>query len=324
METIAQVLVGTDKALAVEEPNAVLLLGDTNSCLAAIAAKRRQIPILHMEAGNRCFDQRVPEDINRKIVDHVSDINLPYTERARRYLLAEGLRPEMVIKTGSPMREVLEYYRTKIDGSDVLERLGLRPRQYFVVSAHREENVDSVENLVDLGALLFVVRQRGGHSLAVLVDGVHQCGFGAAIDLPGRLCALMLPGAVVETGGSEIERQTGFATEALVIANLPGQFGAADQPEAWDAGQALVEPRLGGEPRRLVLERLDLVTQGEQAAGIDDDHRADPVHVGREMGVALPLRDEGRMLDAHPADLAQGRQPEPGKLAQVVATAEQP
>jgi len=148
--TIGSVIAKADAVMAVEEPDALLILGDTNSCLAAIAAKRRKIPIFHMEAGNRCFDERVPEEINRKIVDHVSDINLPYTEHARRYLLAEGLKPEMVIKTGSPMREVLEHYRAPIDRSDVLSRLGLSNRKYFLVSSHREENVDSPPSLLAL------------------------------------------------------------------------------------------------------------------------------------------------------------------------------
>jgi UDP-N-acetylglucosamine 2-epimerase len=149
-ETIAQVIAKSDEVMAAEKPDAVLLLGDTNSCLAVISAKRRKIPIFHMEAGNRCFDQRVPEEINRRIVDHTSDINLTYTEHARRYLLAEGLKPETVIKTGSPMKEVLTHYRAGIDSSDILNRLGIKPGHYIVVSAHREENVDAPANFSDL------------------------------------------------------------------------------------------------------------------------------------------------------------------------------
>ena len=136
--------------MASENPDALLLLGDTNSCLAVISAKRRKIPIFHMEAGNRCFDQRVPEEINRKIVDHTSDINLTYTEHARRYLILEGLKPETIIKSGSPMKEVLDYYRPQIEKSDVLKQLNLEPGQYIVVSAHREENVDSEINFKNL------------------------------------------------------------------------------------------------------------------------------------------------------------------------------
>lgn len=153
-QTIGNVIAKSDVVMEKVQPDAVLMLGDTNSCLAAIAAKRRKIPIFHMEAGNRCFDQRVPEEINRKIVDHISDINMTHTEHARRYLLAEGIRPEMVIKTGSPMKEVLEHHRTEIEVSDVLRRLGLNKAGYFVVSAHREENIETDENFNDLLATL--------------------------------------------------------------------------------------------------------------------------------------------------------------------------
>lgn len=153
-DTIGQVIMAADKALQQYEPEALLLLGDTNSCLAAIAAKRRKIPIFHMEAGNRCFDFRVPEEINRRIVDHTSDINLTYSEIAREYLLREGLPPDQVIKTGSPMREVIEHYKPRIDASTVLEQLGLSAHRYFVVSSHREENVDSPENLARLYGVL--------------------------------------------------------------------------------------------------------------------------------------------------------------------------
>ena len=152
--TIGNVIAKSDKVMAMEKPEALLLLGDTNSCLSAISAKRRKIPIFHMEAGNRCFDQRVPEEINRKIIDHLSDINLPYTEHARRYLLAEGLKPETIIKTGSPMMEVLNYFRAEIDASTVLEKLNIEPREYFLVSTHREENIDSDINFQDLLATL--------------------------------------------------------------------------------------------------------------------------------------------------------------------------
>jgi len=149
-QAIANIIAKSDEVLERENPDALLLLGDTNSCLSAIAAKRRKIPIFHMEAGNRCFDERTPEEINRKIVDHVSDINLPYSEHARRYLLAEGLKADTVIKTGSPMREVLQYYMPKIERSGVLKELAVTPGGYFLVSAHREENVDTPENLLAL------------------------------------------------------------------------------------------------------------------------------------------------------------------------------
>jgi UDP-N-acetylglucosamine 2-epimerase len=149
-QTIAQVIQKSDEVMGKEQPDAVLLYGDTNSCLAVIAAKRRKIPVFHMEAGNRCFDQRVPEELNRKVLDHLSDINLVLTEHARRYLIAEGINPETIIKTGSHMREVLDYYLPKISASDVVSRLSLQAGEFFLVSVHREENVDSPEALRDL------------------------------------------------------------------------------------------------------------------------------------------------------------------------------
>lgn len=149
-QTIGNIISKADDVLMKEQPDAIMLLGDTNSCLAAIAAKRRKIPIFHLEAGNRCFDQRVPEEINRKIVDHLSDINLVYTEHARRYLLAEGLKPEMIIKIGSPMKEVLDHHKIKIGNSSILSDLNLLKNEYFVVSAHREENIDSEINFLNL------------------------------------------------------------------------------------------------------------------------------------------------------------------------------
>ncbi len=161
-QTVGAVIAKIDDVLAEVCPDAVLVLGDTNSCLAAYPAKRRKIPVFHMEAGNRCFDQRVPEEINRKIIDHISDVNLPYSSIAREYLLREGFPPDRIIKTGSPMFEVLSYYRDRIDDSDVLARLGLKPDQFFLVSAHREENVDDptqFSNLVD--CLNVITRQFG-------------------------------------------------------------------------------------------------------------------------------------------------------------------
>ena len=166
-ETIGKVIMTADRAMATHSPDALLVLGDTNSCLAVIAAKRRKIPIFHMEAGNRCFDFRVPEEINRRIVDHTADINLTYSEIARDYLLREGLPPDQIIKTGSPMREVIEHYRPGIEKSDVLNRLSLEPRKYFVVSSHREENVDSPDRLSQLVVLLNKVAEHYGEPVIV-------------------------------------------------------------------------------------------------------------------------------------------------------------
>lgn len=152
-ETVGLIIARIDDVLEQEKPDALLILGDTNSCLSAYPAKRRKIPVFHMEAGNRCFDERVPEEINRRIIDHISDVNMPYSNIAREYLLREGVAPDRVIKTGSPMFEVLQTYMPKIDSSDVLNRLGLKNKEYFVVSAHREENIDDrkqFENLIRL------------------------------------------------------------------------------------------------------------------------------------------------------------------------------
>lgn len=159
-ETIGNVIITVDKILDEVQPEALLVLGDTNSCMAVLPAKRRKIPTFHMEAGNRCFDMRVPEEINRRIVDHTADINLTYSTIARDYLLAEGLPADLVIKTGSPMFEVLNHYKAKIEASDVLERLGLNEQQYFIVSAHREENINSDQNFLDLVEMLNAVAEK--------------------------------------------------------------------------------------------------------------------------------------------------------------------
>lgn len=166
-ETIGNVIIAVDRVLAEVQPEALLVLGDTNSCMAVIPAKRRKIPTFHMEAGNRCFDMRVPEEINRRIVDHTADINLTYSTIARDYLLREGLPPDTVIKTGSPMFEVLNYYRSGIEASDVLDRLGLEPGKFFVVSAHREENIDSDKNFLNLVNILNTVAEHYGHPVIV-------------------------------------------------------------------------------------------------------------------------------------------------------------
>lgn len=167
-ETIGKIIIAVDGVLVAEQPEALLVLGDTNSCMAVLPAKRRKVPVFHMEAGNRCFDQRVPEEINRRIVDHTADINLTYSSIAREYLLREGLPPDMVIKTGSPMAEVLAHYRPAIDASGVLAKLGLTEGQFFVVSAHREENIDSDQNFSKLVQVLNTVAEQFG--LPVIVS----------------------------------------------------------------------------------------------------------------------------------------------------------
>lgn len=166
-ETIGNVIIAVDKVLEEVQPEALLVLGDTNSCMAVIPAKRRKIPTFHMEAGNRCFDMRVPEEINRRIVDHTADINLTYSSIARDYLLAEGLPADQVIKTGSPMFEVLKHYQAKIESSDILQHLNLKEHEYFIVSAHREENINSDRNFLDLVDMLNAVAEQYNYPVIV-------------------------------------------------------------------------------------------------------------------------------------------------------------
>jgi UDP-N-acetylglucosamine 2-epimerase (non-hydrolysing) len=217
-ETIGNTITRVDRVLEIEKPDAVLVLGDTNSCLAVIPAKRRKIPIFHMEAGNRCFDMRVPEEINRRIVDHVSDVNLCYTEHGRRYLLAEGLPPDRVMKTGSPMKEVLDFHKDAIRRSGIHARLGLERGKYFTVSVHREENVDNAANLASvveaLNALavryefplVFSVHPRtrkrlqdGGFQLAPLISPLPPMGFFDYVALQQHaFCTLSDSGTIAE------------------------------------------------------------------------------------------------------------------------------
>ena len=167
-ETVGKILIAIDPILEQEQPDAFLVLGDTNSCLCAIPAKKRKIPIFHMEAGNRCFDQRVPEETNRKIVDHIADINLTYSSIAREYLLREGLSPDRIIKTGSPMFEVLDAYKDKIAASDILQKLNLEKNQYFLVSAHREENISSDRNFFNLLETLNILAEE--YQLPIIIS----------------------------------------------------------------------------------------------------------------------------------------------------------
>ena len=264
-QTIGQVIIKSDEVLEAEQPDAVLLYGDTNSCLAVIAAKRRKIPVFHMEAGNRCFDQRVPEELNRKVLDHLSDINLVLTEHARRYLIAEGVKPETIIKTGSHMREVLDHYMPKIEQSDVLNRMGLQHRGYFLVSAHREENVDSKENLSDLLQTLNALAET--YNIPVIVsthprtqkrmdalDGpaphanvqfLKPFGFFDYIRLQmDALC-------VVSDSGTIFEEASLLNLPAITIRN------AHERPEGMDAGTLV----MSGLKKERVLDALRVVIQ---------------------------------------------------------------
>lgn len=225
-ETIGKVIIAVDALFAELKPDALLILGDTNSCLAAIPAKRRKIPVFHMEAGNRCFDQRVPEEINRRIVDHVADINLTYSSIARDYLLREGLLPETVIKTGSPMFEVITHHRDRIDGSDVLARLGLMADHYFVVSAHREENIDSDKNFEKLVGLLNNMAERFGLPVIVSTHPRTQKRIDAAGLTFNPLVRLLKPLGFtdyvkLEMGARATLSDSGTINEESSILNFP-------------------------------------------------------------------------------------------------------
>ena len=245
-ETIGLVIAKSDATLREVKPDAVLILGDTNSCLAAISAKRQKIPVFHMEAGNRCFDQRVPEEINRRIVDHVSDINMPYSTISREYLLREGIPPDRVIKTGSPMYEVLTHYRPKIDASDVLTRLGLEHRAYYVVSAHREENVDDPARFAEL---LDVLRHLAGTGLRVIVSThprtrkrleQENVTLPAQVELskPFGFCDYVK----LQTEARAVLSDSGTITEESSVLNFPALNirAAHERPEGMEEGAVMM------------------------------------------------------------------------------------
>jgi UDP-N-acetylglucosamine 2-epimerase len=264
-ETIGKVIIATDRACEEHQPDALLLLGDTNSALAAIAAKRRKIPIFHMEAGNRCFDFRVPEEINRRIVDHVADINLTYSDIAREYLLREGLPPEQIIKTGSPLREVIEHYRAGIEASPVLERLGLSAQRYFVVSVHREENVDAPANLQRLLDLLKHLAEK--HSEPVIVSTHPRTrrridALGAALHERVLLHKPFgfLDYIKLQTNARAVLSDSGTITEEASILNFPALNlrEVHERPEGFEEGAVML---VGFEPARVDQALAVLATQ---------------------------------------------------------------
>lgn len=261
-QTIARVIEKSDEVMGRENPDAVMLYGDTNSCLAVIAAKRRKIPVFHMEAGNRCFDQRVPEELNRKVLDHLSDINMVLTEHARRYLIAEGIRPETIIKTGSHMREVLDFYMPKIQESEVLARMGLKANEFFIVSAHREENVDTPQNLLDMVETLNAIAERYGHPVIVSthprtrkrldalclgkinpnIQFLKPFGFCDYIKLQMEaLCVVSDSGTITEEGSL-------LNLPAITIRN------AHERPEGMDVGTLI----MSGLKKERVLDAIDV------------------------------------------------------------------
>lgn len=248
-QTIGKVIIKADAVMANENPDAVLLYGDTNSCLAVLSAKRRKIPVFHMEAGNRCFDERVPEELNRKVLDHLSDINLVLSEHARRYLIAEGVRPETIIKTGSHMREVLDHYMPKIQASDVLSRLGLSSGRYFLVSMHREENVDVPENLHLLLDSLNALAETYGYPVIVSThprtrNRLEAMGQGAT---PHALVQFVKPFGFLDYNRLQMEAacvvsDSGTITEEASLLNLPAITirNAHERPEGMDVGTLIM------------------------------------------------------------------------------------
>jgi UDP-N-acetyl-L-fucosamine synthase len=264
-QTIARVIEKSDAVLEQVKPDALMLYGDTNSCLAVISAKRRKVPVFHMEAGNRCFDQRVPEELNRKVLDHLSDINLVLTEHARRYLIAEGIRPETIIKTGSHMREVLDHYMPKIQQSTVLQTMKLEEGKFFIVSAHREENVDSPENVADLLETLNALAKQYNYPVIVsthprtqkrlaeldlsrmnpLIQFLKPFGFTDYIRLQmGAAC-------VISDSGTITEETSLLGLKAITIRN------AHERPEGMDEGVLI----MSGLKKARVLDAVRVVIE---------------------------------------------------------------
>ena len=268
-ETIGLVISRADAALREIRPDAVLVLGDTNSCLAAISAKRLKIPVFHMEAGNRCFDERVPEEINRKIIDHIADVNLPYSDISRQYLLREGLPPDRVIKTGSPMYEVLHYYLPKIQASDVLSRLGLEPGRFFLVSAHREENVDSPDRLATLARSLERLGEEYGLPLVVSTHPRTRQRLEASGLSFGARARLLKPLGFTDYVRLELESRavlsdSGTITEESSILNFPALNirDAHERPEGMEEA-AVMMTGLGWERIHDGLRVLESQDRGE-------------------------------------------------------------
>ena len=277
-ETIGNVIMNSDELLKEHKPDAVLLYGDTNSCLSVISAKRNKIPVFHMEAGNRCFDQRVPEELNRKIIDHLSDINMTITEHARRYLVAEGIPAETVIKVGSSMKEVLESNKKSIDESEILSKLGLKQKEYFLLSTHREENLDNPKNFDDLVEsvnticethkfpVIFSVHPRTqkiidskGIKLHELVRTMKPLGFADYIKLQQNAFC------VISDSGTITEESSLLGFPAITIRQ------AHERPEGMDEGTLVMT----GLDKNTVLDAIEVVTSGQMS--IVKDYDADKV-----------------------------------------------
>ena len=285
-ESIANIISKSDKIIEEVQPDAVLLYGDTNSCLSVISAKKRQVPIFHMEAGNRCFDQRVPEELNRKIVDHLSDINMPLTEQARGYLISEGIRPETIIKTGSCMKEILNFYKSEISESQVLKNLELKKDNYFIVSIHREENVDYKNNLENLLHSLNAVAEK--HQLPLIVS-THPRTKNRIEQLDGALKVNPLINFMKPMGFFDyiklqqeakcVISDSGTITEESSILGFPAIMirKAHERPEGMDEGTLI----MSGLEKERVLESINvMVSQNKKfTSNIIKDYNVDNVSI---------------------------------------------
>lgn len=284
-QTIAEIIAKVDQVFDSEKPDALLMYGDTNTCLAVIPAKRRKIPVFHMEAGNRCFDQRVPEELNRKVLDHLSDINMVLTEHARRYLLAEGIRPETIIKTGSHMEEVLDYYMPRIAQSDVLAREGLEEGHFFIVSSHREENVDTPDNLCDLLDTLRALAEE--YRLPIVVSTHPRTrkrleALGESLEHP--LIRFTKPFGLLDyiklqMAAFCVLSDSGTITEEASLLNLPAITlrNAHERPEGMDEGVLI----MSGLKRQPVLDAVKVVIsqhdRQKRVIPVVPDYQAGPV-----------------------------------------------
>ena len=285
-ETIANIISKSDKIIEQVQPDAVLLYGDTNSCLSVISAKKRQVPIFHMEAGNRCFDQRVPEELNRKIVDHLSDINMPLTEQARGYLISEGIRPETIIKTGSCMKEILNFYKSEISESQVLKSLKLKNDNYFIVSIHREENVDYKSNLENLLHSLNAVAEK--YRLPVIVS-THPRTKNRIEQLDGDIKVNPLINFMKPMGFFDyiklqqeakcVISDSGTITEESSILDFPAIMirKAHERPEGMDEGTLI----MSGLEKERVLESINvMVSQNKKfTSNIIKDYNVENVSI---------------------------------------------
>jgi UDP-N-acetylglucosamine 2-epimerase (non-hydrolysing) len=310
MQAIARILTAADAVLEAERPEAVLIYGDTNSGLAAMAAKRRRIPVFHMEAGNRCFDQRVPEELNRKVIDHLSDVNMTLSEHARRHLLAEGLPPDRVFKVGSHMAQVLDRSRGRIEASQVLARLGVEAGRYFVVSAHREENVDDPRRLAALIACLQALAEVHGWPVIVSTHPrtrarLHDAGTGTLPPLVRFLPPFAFTDYVrLQMGAFCVLSDSGTLTEEAALLGFPAVTlrEAHERPEGMDAGVLVMASLV---PER-VLDAVRCVRDGigDRHAGRVPDYEAEDV-AGKVVRIVLSYIDQvDRVVWAKPAPAA--------------------